>query len=590
MALATSLMAVGMPAELAVRVGYENSVPLDGNGTVQATATQILENNTNVALGTQVGDTAFRLPADAEFFQEYFALNTTAEAALIYPPVGDTIDANALNAAVEIETDLARVFQRVEEGRWVSFPAGEGGGGIETIVAGTGIAVDNTDPDNPIVSNTGVLSVTAGTNVSITGTAANPIINSSNPGGTVTAVSVATANGFAGSSSGGATPQLTLSTTITGILQGDGTVISAASTTGSGSVVLATSPTLVTPALGTPSAVVLTNATGLPISTGVSGLAANMATFLAGGTSAQLAAAITDETGTGALVFATNPVLVTPNLGTPSAATLTNATGLPIVAGTTGTLTETRGGTNQTTYTTGDLLYASAANTLAKLGIGSANQFLKVVAGLPAWVTGGSGLTSVAQQTFTADGTYTPTTGMAYCLAIVVGAGGAGGNATGEDAAAGGGGGGGTAIELLSAATVGASQAVDVGTTSGSSSSLGALLSATGGSAGANDASTSTAGTVIGGAGGIGSGGNLNIAGGPGGASIKAGTTSITMSGGNGGISCFGGGGLGTSSDAAGNPGREYGGGGAGGVAAGASDRSGGAGAAGVVYIIEFVS
>lgn len=47
--------------------------------------------------------------------------------------------------------------------------------------------------------------------------------------GTVTAVSVTSANGFAGSSSGGATPALTLSTTITGVLKGNGTAISAAS-------------------------------------------------------------------------------------------------------------------------------------------------------------------------------------------------------------------------------------------------------------------------------------------------------------------------------------------------------------------------
>lgn len=47
-------------------------------------------------------------------------------------------------------------------------------------------------------------------------------------GGTVTAVSVASSNGFAGSSSGGATPILTLSTTITGLLKGNGTAISAA--------------------------------------------------------------------------------------------------------------------------------------------------------------------------------------------------------------------------------------------------------------------------------------------------------------------------------------------------------------------------
>ena len=77
----------------------------------------------------------------------------------------------------------------------------------------------------------------------------------------------------------------------------------------------------------------LTNATGLPISTGVSGLASNVATFLGTSTSANLAAAVTDETGTGALVFANSPTLVTPALGTPSAGVLTNATGLPVATG-----------------------------------------------------------------------------------------------------------------------------------------------------------------------------------------------------------------------------------------------------------------
>jgi hypothetical protein len=62
-----------------------------------------------------------------------------------------------------------------------------------------------------------------------------------------------------------------------------------------------------------------------------------------------LAAAVTDETGSGSLVFATSPTLVTPALGTPSSGTLTNTTGLPIDAGTTGTLPVARGGTGTAT-------------------------------------------------------------------------------------------------------------------------------------------------------------------------------------------------------------------------------------------------
>jgi len=57
------------------------------------------------------------------------------------------------------------------------------------------------------------------------------------------------------------------------------------------------------------------------------------------------------------------------------------------ITGLTTALSAGQGGTAQSTWTTGDLLYASAANTLSKLGVGTTGQVLKVTAGLPAWDT-----------------------------------------------------------------------------------------------------------------------------------------------------------------------------------------------------------
>ena len=121
--------------------------------------------------------------------------------------------------------------------------------------------------------------------------------------------------------------------------------------TGTGSLVFATSPTLVTPALGTPSALVGTNITGTATSFTASNVTTNAnltghitstgnAAVLGSFTSSQLATALTDETGSGAAVFANTPTLVTPNIGAATGTSLVLSGDLT-VNGTTTTLNST---------------------------------------------------------------------------------------------------------------------------------------------------------------------------------------------------------------------------------------------------------
>jgi hypothetical protein len=138
--------------------------------------------------------------------------------------------------------------------------------------------------------------------------------------------------------------------------------------TGSGSVVMSTSPTLVTPILGTPTSGTLTSCTGLPLTTGVTGtlpvanggtgitsLGTGVATWLGTPSSANLLAAMTDETGTGALVFATSPTLVTP--------TFTTSATFPLhIGGTTTTSTLTLRSTSGVGATGADIIFQVGNN------------------------------------------------------------------------------------------------------------------------------------------------------------------------------------------------------------------------------------
>jgi hypothetical protein len=99
-------------------------------------------------------------------------------------------------------------------------------------------------------------------------------------------------------------------------------------------------------------------------------LAANITPVANGGTG------VTTSTGTGSVVLSNSPTLVTPALGTPSSGTLTNATGLPIVAGTTGTLSADRGGTGATSLTANNVLLGNGTSALQVVAPGTNGNVL----------------------------------------------------------------------------------------------------------------------------------------------------------------------------------------------------------------------
>ena len=223
----------------------------------------------------------------------------------------------------------------------------------------------------------------------------------------------------------------------------------------------------------------------------------------------------------------------------------------------------------------------------------------------------GSSIKTIAVQKFTASGTYTPTAGMKFCIAEVVAGGGGGGgvNASGVGGqyfGAGGGGSGGYSRARLTAAQIGASQAVTIGAggggaaagpnngSNGGDTSLGALCIGRGGSGGKyiiwNGISIGE-----GGAGGVPGTGDVTSAGMPGDCGFfstsSSGSTLATS--GAGGSSFFGGGASGvyiTSAATNGANASNYGGGGSGGMSANnTSNCGGGNGSSGFVIVTEFI-
>ena len=218
-----------------------------------------------------------------------------------------------------------------------------------------------------------------------------------------------------------------------------------------------------------------------------------------------------------------------------------------------------------------------------------------------------SAVDNVNINVFTATGTWTKPTGLKFIIVEVVGGGGGGGGIDGDKfdtANSGGGGGGGYTLKKILASSLGSTETVTIGAggaggtgnfggTAGGTSSFGSHCSATGGSQGSGDGPSNQVPRpgIECGAGGVGTGGDINLAGqkGPNGFNLQL-TASGNVSGGGGGSMYGVGGPQVTQNNTTGNNGIGYGGGGSGTIGYNDNnDYTGGDGTDGVVIVYEYM-
>ena len=123
------------------------------------------------------------------------------------------------------------------------------------------------------------------------------------------------------------------------------------------------------------------------------------------------------STGSGSNVLSTSPTLVTPILGTPTSGTLTNATGLPLTTGVTGTLPVANGGTGSSTLTANNVLLGNGTSALQVVAPGSSGNLLTSNGTTWQSTTPATAFSTSANNSFTGTQTFT---GSSSATAIVL--------------------------------------------------------------------------------------------------------------------------------------------------------------------------
>jgi hypothetical protein len=257
-------------------------------------------------------------------------------------------------------------------------------------------------------TGTATPALVAGANVTITGTWPNQTIAAASETGTVSSVSVVSANGFAGSvANATTTPAITVSTSITGVLKGNETAISAA-TAGTdysaGTSALATGILKSTTTTGTLSIAVAGDFPTLNQNT--TGSAATLTTpraiygnnFDGSAALTQVIASTYGGTGNGFTKFS-GPTTAEKTFTLPNATAtiLTDNAAVTILQGGTGqTTASTAFNALSPITTTGDLIIGNGTNTATRLAIGTNGYVLTSNGTTASWAanSGGSGITT----------------------------------------------------------------------------------------------------------------------------------------------------------------------------------------------------